>query len=152
MMPEVFSRVKFNPSKGEILDIAIEEFSEERVLHKGFWLTRQPDGDYRAGANYEWQDLSTKISAEGRRWVTTQLDALLDREYEVLAQQAAVRPTMHDFQPVVGMHPDFPRVGMFNGLGSKGSLMAPRLASILIDHISHEGAIPPAISLARWYV
>lgn len=150
-VPKEFSSVKFNPSKGEILDVTIEGFREDRILHKGFWIAQSADGNYRIGANYNWQDFSTTTSEEGRRWITTRLEELLDRRYNVCEHKAAVRPTMHDFQPVVGMHPTIPRMGMFNGLGSKGSLMAPELARILIQHIWHNTPIPSEINLGRWY-
>ncbi|MDB4733680.1 FAD-dependent oxidoreductase, partial [Planctomicrobium sp.] len=150
-IPKQFEKVKFNPSKGEILTVAIKDFLEERILHKGFWVAHQNVNEYRVGATYDWNELSTNITEKSRNWITKRLEELVINPFEVLSQQAAVRPTMSDFQPVVGMHPKTNKIGMLNGLGSKGSLTAPRLASMLTQNILLGTSIPKEISLSRWF-
>lgn len=150
-IPKQFEKVKFNPSKGEILTVSIEDFLEERILHKGFWVAHQNGNEYRVGATYDWNDLSKNITEKSRNWITNRLKDLIFNPYEVLNQQAAVRPTISDFQPVVGMHPKVRNIGMLNGLGSKGSLTAPRLANFLTKNILHGTSIPKEISLSRWF-
>lgn len=54
-------------------------------------------------------------------------------EGEVLAHVAAVRPASYDRHPLIGPHPTQPNLFCLNGLGSKGSLMAPHLANLLLD-------------------
>ena len=38
-------------------------------------------------------------------------------------------------RPVLGMHPTLPNLGVFNSLGSKGSLTAPFFAEMLASHL-----------------
>lgn len=151
VMPPEFRPVRFNPAKGEIIDVEIETFQEERVLHGGIWVAPQGGSRYRVGATYDWEDLSNATTAAARKQLTRQLTERLRGKFDVVQQFAEVRPTMHDFQPVVGLHPVHQQLGFLNGLGSKGSLMAPRLSQLLTEHLLQQQSIPAQISLSRWY-
>ena len=56
--------------------------------------------------------------------------------------KAGVRPTMKDYEPVVGCHPDHPDVFVINGLGSKGVLRAPTIATELLSLIDGKVVSP----------
>ena len=51
--------------------------------------------------------------------------------------------------PVIGSHPVEPGLAMFNGLGSKGSLLAPKMAAMLAGHLLSGDAIPRDIDVRR---
>ena len=53
------------------------------------------------------------------------------------------------FLPVIGSHPVEPGLAMFNGLGSKGSLLAPKMAAMLAGHLLSGDAIPRDIDVRR---
>ncbi len=146
-----FEPVRFNPAKGEILRVNFDRECDRRILHSGIWVAPDNETSARVGATYEWDDLSSEPTAAALDLLTSQLDQLLQVNYKVVDQRAAVRPTMHDFRPVVGVHPQHEQIGMFNGLGSKGSLMAPRLARLLSENLLHGTPIPPEVSLSRWF-
>jgi glycine/D-amino acid oxidase-like deaminating enzyme len=48
---------------------------------------------------------------------------------EVIGHEAGVRPIIRNSRPIVGFHSKHSNVGFFNGLGSKGTLMAPAVAA-----------------------
>ncbi|WP_417849775.1 NAD(P)/FAD-dependent oxidoreductase [Thalassoglobus sp.] len=145
-----FDPVKFNPAKGEILDIKTHNSNIDRVIHRGIWMS--PRGkQIRIGATYDWSDLSNEVTENGRNWLTSRLNNLLSSEYEIVQHQAAIRPTMKDFHPVLGAHPKMNNVLIFNGLGSKGSLMAPRLAQMLTNQMLHQTPLPRNLSVERWF-
>lgn len=146
-----FEAVRLNPCKGEILTVEIPEFVENRIISHGFWIARDEGFQYRVGATYDWNDLSPNPTSAGREWLSTRLGQLLEHEWHVVQQDAAIRPTMHDFQPVLGFHPQHPQLGMLNGLGSKGALWAPRLARLLVENLQSGTPLPPEMSLSRWY-
>ncbi|QDT34783.1 NAD(P)/FAD-dependent oxidoreductase [Thalassoglobus polymorphus] len=149
MLP-YFDSVKFNPAKGEILDIKTRNSNIDRVVHRGIWMS--PRGkQLRIGATYDWSDLSTNVTENGRHWLTCRLNKLLPSEYEIVQHQAAIRPTMKDFHPVLGAHPKLNNVRIFNGLGSKGALMAPRLAQMLTNQLLHQTPLPLNLSVERWF-
>jgi glycine/D-amino acid oxidase-like deaminating enzyme len=132
-----FGTVRFNAAKGEILTLRIPGLEEARVIHRGIWLAPSGGDIFRAGSTYVWDDLEPRPTREGRARIEERLKQFLRLPYDVLDHQAAVRPVIDAGYPVLGLHPAYPRIGYFNGLGSKGSLLAPffadRLASCLVD-------------------
>ena len=149
--PRWFDSVRFNPAKGEILRVEFDRECDQRILHRGIWVAPDDATTVRVGANYEWKVLSSEPTIAAKDWLTSKLDQLLQVGYKVIEQRAAVRPTMHDFRPVVGLHPEHQQIGMINGLGSKGSLMAPRLARMLAENLLHGTSLPLEVSLSRWF-
>ena len=70
-------------------------------------------------------------------------------EVGVLGHLAAVRPASYDRHPLIGPHPTEPNLFCLNGLGSKGSLMAPQLANLLLDCMLENRIIEPALQWNR---
>jgi glycine/D-amino acid oxidase-like deaminating enzyme len=144
-----FGGITFNAAKGEILTLRVPDLPEERVVHRGVWLAPAGGGLFRAGATYSWDPLDAHPTPAGRAEVETKLRAFLKRPYEVIDHRAGVRPVIDAGYPVLGRHPDRPRVAYFNGLGSKGSLLAPHFAERLAAHLCGEGEIEDAVSVRR---
>ena len=69
---------------------------------------------------------------------------------EAAAAPTAVRPVIDAGYPVLGRHPTQPRLAYFNGLGSKGSLLAPFYAGQLADAILGRGDPPRHLSPHRF--
>ena len=144
-----FPWVKFNPTKGDILTLDILGLVEERTIHSAGWLARANDGTYRAGSTYEREDLSHTPSATGRSEVEQKIRTMLGCPFTVRNHRAAVRPIVRESRPVLGIHPENPRLAYFNGLGSKGSLLAPFYAGQLADAILGRGRIDDDVDVAK---
>jgi glycine/D-amino acid oxidase-like deaminating enzyme len=144
-----FQGLIFNPSKGEILDIKVDELRATRTIHRGVWLVAEDTGKYRAGSTYTWHDTTTTPTEKGREEVVARLKRFLRLPFTVTGQRAGVRPNIHGFLPVIGSHPVEPGLAMFNGLGSKGSLLAPKMAAMLAGHLLSGDAIPRDIDVRR---
>jgi glycine/D-amino acid oxidase-like deaminating enzyme len=52
----------------------------------------------------------------------------------------------------MGAHPDFDGVYVFNGLGTKGYMMAPTLARELTEHILDKKPLHPETEISRFSV
>lgn len=144
-----FQGLIFNPSKGEILDLEVEGLDTTRTIHRGVWLVAEGPGSFRAGSTYTWHDTTSTPTARGREEIEARLGRFLRLPYRVTGQRAGVRPNIHGFLPVIGTHPREPGLAMFNGLGSKGSLLAPRMAAMLADHLILGSGIPREIDCRR---
>lgn len=70
-------------------------------------------------------------------------------ERSVIQQRAAVRPASYDRHPLIGIHPDKPSIACLNGLGSKGSLMGPKLADMLLSRVCDGSPLDPALDWHR---
>ncbi len=145
-----FPEVRFNPAKGEILSLHVPDLTETRTIHRDLWVTRDSAGHYRAGATYDWTCLDDRPTSAGREQIERQLRRLMRLRWNVTGHVAAVRPTMHDFMPVVGRHREWPSLVMFNGLGSRGALQSPGLAQALAEHLLNGGSIDPVYDVDRF--
>ena len=128
------AELPFRAAKGEILTVRIDGFDETRVVNTGHWLAPGEPGMWRFGATYSWHDLTNATTAEARTELEAALLAMLTQPFQVVDQQAAVRPILAGQKPMLGFLPGSP-VGYFNGLGSKGSLLAPYFAGQLAQSI-----------------
>jgi glycine/D-amino acid oxidase-like deaminating enzyme len=76
---------------------------------------------------------------------------LLQQPFEVTRHVAGVRVTLPDKRPVIGTHPQEPRLGLVNGLGAKGALWAPWLAQQWVDHLQSGAPFDPEANVARFF-
>jgi glycine/D-amino acid oxidase-like deaminating enzyme len=60
---------------------------------------------------------------------------------EVIDHEAGIRPTSPDRRPMVGKHPVYDQLYIFNGLGAKGYMLAPSLAEMLCNALIHNTAL-----------
>lgn len=141
------------PSKGEVLTIRLPRPMPEGIINAGKWLIPAGKDRYRLGATYRRDDSDPTPTEAGRRELLAALDGLFTEppDVTVLEHQAGVRPGKTDHYPVIGRHPDCPTLAIFNGLGSRGALLAPHYARLLADHLEKGTAIPEAADAGYWF-
>jgi len=122
-------------AKGEILTVKIPGLRQDQIISRGTWLvpTGKNDETFLCGANYDWDDLSNTPTISGRETVENGLKSLTSLPYQVLNHVAGVRPIVRRSEPVMGRSPEGHTY--LNGLGSKGTLYAPRTAEYLLNHV-----------------
>lgn len=146
-----FNWLPFNPAKGEILALEIEQPLPRVMINAGRWLMPRADGSYRLGATYEHDELNETPTDKARSTLLAALPALLVEpgEYRLLDHHAGVRPATQDRQPFIGLHPRLPQLGIFNGFGSKGSLLIPWHAAVFVDTLLGDTPLPIESDLRR---
>lgn len=146
-----FSWLPFTPAKGEILSLRFEQKLPDVMINAGRWLMPRTNGDYRLGATYEHERLDEVPTDEARQTLLDALATVLVEpgSYKVTGQQAGVRPATTDRQPFIGLHPKYPQLGIFNGFGSKGSLLIPWHAAAFVDSLHGDNALPIECDIRR---
>lgn len=153
-------RVRHNPwfaylptggNKGEVLTVTTPERPLlERMLKHRVFLVPRADCSYWVGATSE-NDWQTEAPSEARKdYLLARLREVLVEPYTVTDHTAAVRPTIRDRRPVIGAHPDHPRLFVFNGLGTKGASLAPLISRWLCDLITEQMPCPAEVSIDRF--
>ncbi len=135
---EWFPDVPDQPASGDLLKVRIPNRKEERITHQGIWIVPEGDSIFSVGSTYDWQRLSNEGSEAGKQQLLRQLSAAEQATAEVVEHVAAVRPAMKNRKVVAQLHSSERRVGILNGLGAKGSLVAPYKARAFVEKIKSD--------------
>ena len=136
--------------KGEFLIVKAPDWPQDYILKSSIFVV--PLGNHRfwVGATFDWKDKTLKPTPEGRKWLEERLQRLLTASYEVVDHQAQIRPTVKDRRPLLVQHQKHSHIYAFNGLGTRGVLMAPQLSRILLESIDQKTALDPTFTLQRF--
>lgn len=145
-----FAYLPFTPMKGEILDLIIPDFYQDRVFIRGGFLIPYGNMHYRAGATYDGKNINEDVTQEAEDNILQRLEKYLKADYSVNAKFAGIRPAVKDRRPLLGTHPKHENVHLFNGFGSKGSSLAPLLADYFINALEQGGALPEEVDIKRY--
>lgn len=146
-----FKEIKFLPNKGEVLLVKIPGLETADIIKKGITLVPQENGLFWAGSSFVWDYEDDLPTAKQREVLEKSLAQLLKASYEVVGQLSAVRPSGDDRRPIVGFHPAFPAIGLFNGLGTKGCSLAPFMAAHFRDVLVADAPLMPEIDVQRYF-
>lgn len=146
-----FGNAGFTLNKGEILEIDAPGLSDDYIIRGDVFVMPLGNNRFRVGATYDRKNIDNYPSEAGKQQLFQKLDAILRVPYKVISHHAGIRPAIKDRKPILGIHPDFPQMFVFNGLGSKGVLYGPYWAAKMADLLLH-GKTPPAIvSVSRYF-
>lgn len=121
------------------------DFHESRIINRGCWLLPR-EGGWRCGSTYEF-DFEAPIEASLEK-LRVKLQGLLKVPFELTSAHAAIRPILKQKRLSLGPHPGHPRILLFNGLGSKGSLQAPFFSQMLVDHLLDDRPLDETVDVA----
>ncbi|WP_421750578.1 NAD(P)/FAD-dependent oxidoreductase [Croceimicrobium sp.] len=138
----------FAPTKGEVMIIRADKLPEDRMLHAGVFTLPLGNKTFKVGASYAHDNLDEKISNKGLTFLKNKLEAFYQGPYEVLEQYAGVRPNIKDRKPLLGLIGESQY--SFNGMGSRGVLMAPYLAQHFLDYLIRASPLKPEWDLQRF--
>jgi glycine/D-amino acid oxidase-like deaminating enzyme len=145
-----FRWLPFRPVKGEILTIDAEIHIDFIFNRKIFILPLQ-EGLYRVGATYDWDYRDMSPTEEAKKYLEEKLNQFFPVNYKVVNHLAGIRPATKDRRPFVGLHPELPKVGIFNGLGSKGVTLSPYFAHQFVDYLLKDEELDKEVNINRFY-
>ena len=145
-----FAHLPYESAKGEALILRIPQLKTADILKKHFFIVPLEDDLFWFGSNYEWDDLSNEPTETGRNFLEKELKEIIKVDYEIIDHLAAVRPVLKDRRPAIGLHPSNPNIGIFNGLGTKGTSIAPYWANELMLFLTEGKEIPKEIDVQRF--
>ncbi len=143
-----FRNLPFAPNKGEALIIEIEGLPRGPIFKKGMVLAPWKDGLYWLGSTYEWSFTHESPSPVFYERARAILQEWLAIPFRITDHIASVRPATLERRPFVGFHPLHDRIGILNGMGTKGCSLAPWFARQLARNISQGPALAPIMKEA----
>jgi len=147
-----FSWIPLKPAKGEVLTIQSDELHlHQQIFNRnGFLMDVQP-GTYRVGATYEWNDLTEQPTAAGLQELSGKLRDMSPCSYSILRHEAGIRPSSIDRRPIIGRHPVHSNLFVFNGLGTKGVMLAPFFAKKVVHFYVQNQSLHDDVNVSRFY-
>ncbi|MFD2248498.1 NAD(P)/FAD-dependent oxidoreductase [Pontibacter ruber] len=146
-----FKWLPLQPTKGEVLEIQTQNFEPERIYNKAVYVVPVGGGRFKIGATYNWRQADEVPTPEGQEELTERFTQITTQPYRVVNHWAGIRPAVRDRRPLIGQHPDYPQLSVFNGMGSKGVLMAPYLAHLYAQALAGEAELLPDVHISRYF-
>lgn len=145
-----FQELPVGFAKGELLYLHTDAELPDAILNRNGFLLPLGSGDYVLGSTYAHQHRDAAPSEEGRKALLEKLAHILDVPFTITGHIAGIRPTSRDRRPLVGRHKHYSSMYIFNGLGTKGYLLAPVFARQLASHLEVNTPLWPEVSPYRW--
>jgi len=146
----LFPKEYLVPNKGEYIIIHAPELKTAAILKGPVMLIPLGKDTYKVGASYGRGDTSNHTTENAKDEICVKLQKMISCPFEVIDQVAGVRPTVKDRKPLMGAMSNNNACIFFNGLGTRGVLMAPRLSEMLFDYCENGIALPPEINIKRF--
>ena len=131
-----FNHLPFIPAKGEVITIHCKNLQFPYIINQSVFILPLGENLFKAGSTFNWKDLSTQTTIEAREHLQQSIKKIINADFEIVNHQAAIRPTTKNRRPFLGFHPHHNHLAIFNGMGTKGVMMAPYYAAQMASHIT----------------
>lgn len=145
-----FNYLPMKPTHGEVLIIEAKDLTIDFVLSKNMFVLPLGNNQFKIGATYNWELDEPITTEEGKKELLEKFESFIKCEYKIISHQAGIRPTTHDRRPILGTHPTQNNTHIFNGLGTKGVLIAPYYSDVLLAKIFDSLDLEKEVDIARF--
>ena len=146
-----FRNLPFKTAKGEVLIIFSEELPNES-FSGNVYAVPLGSGYFKIGSTYVWNQTNQNPTPEMLDYLKDRISHLIRVPFEITGHEAGIRPTVSDRRPLIGLHPMHKALGIFNGMGTKGILLAPLLASEFADSLINHRSVMKEYSIDRFEI
>lgn len=146
-----FNWLPFAPVKGQILEIETEAALGPYIINQGIFTLPTDQNRMKVGATYSWNPLDWESTEAATEELESKLRLLLNTPYKLTGARAGIRPSVRDRRPLIGIHPEFSNVCIFNGLGTKGVTLAPFLSNEFCNHLIYGKELNPLVNIKRYF-
>ncbi len=145
-----FNWLPLEGTKGELITIHAPGLKLNEVIKSAVFVMPLGDDLYKIGATFNWSDKTNLPTEAGREELLEKLKSVISCDFEVTDHEAGVRPTTPDRRPLLGKHPHYPQLAIFNGLGTRGVMSSPLLAEQLVEHLENGVELDQEVDISRF--
>lgn len=169
-MNPYFSWLPFNLDKGELLLVRIPDLNLSAIFKNKISIVPlhdvgcrmsdvgvlpksdipNPKSLYWVGATNAWAFDNALPTEDHKQLIINELQEILNCPFEIIAHHAAIRPTVRDRRPFIGLHPQFSVLGIFNGFGTKGASLIPFFAEQFVDSLLNDKPLEKEVDIRRF--
>ena len=145
-----FRFLPFQGDKGEVLIIKVPGAGFDKIIKHRVFIVPLKDERYWTGATYLRHFEDDRPTGAGREMILDRLKDTLLIPFEIVGHRSAVRPTVSDRRPLLGRHPEFSQLALFNGLGTKGASLGPFFASQMACFLTEGRPLDEEVDIRRF--
>ncbi len=145
-----FGSLPLHQTKGETLTIHSAGIPEDESVNRKCFILPLGNQSFKVGSTYEWHTSTLHTTELGRATILEKAAHLTDAPIEVIDQAAGIRPTVIDRRPLIGTHQSHANYHVFNGLGTKGYLLAPLLSKEFADYLIDNKPLSEEVNIQRF--
>ncbi|MFM7233007.1 MAG: NAD(P)/FAD-dependent oxidoreductase [Flavobacteriales bacterium] len=149
MADSFWKDVPIHTNKGQVLTMRIDGLNEDYMCNFGKFTIPLGNSMFRVGSTYEHGALDSLPSAVADE-IIEDVKRSVKHAFTIEDHKAGFRPTTIDRQPVLGMHDEHARLGIFNGFGSRGVMLVPFFANQLIEHLIYGTSLIKEVDWRRF--
>ncbi len=145
-----FKDLPLKEAKGELIEIYAPDLKIDFLLKSAVFIMPLGNNYYKIGATFNWKDKTNQPTKQGKQELIEKLNKTITCSYKITNHMAGIRPTVKDRRPLIGVHKTHKNIAILNGLGTRGVMLAPTLASILFEHLENNKPIDNEININRF--
>ncbi len=151
-----FNHLPFNPDKGELLLVRIPHLNMNYIFKNKMAIVPLHDTEggqkdlYWVGATNAWKFDNDLPENGNKELIISELSKTLNAPFKVIEHHAAIRPTVKDRRPFLGVHSQFAPLGIFNGFGTKGASLVPYWAEHFCEFLLNEKQLDKEVDIKRF--
>jgi len=136
--------------KGEVLKIKTETDVPKAIWKAYNFLLPVENNIALTASTYDRDDLTPDPTEKGKLEIQKYLEEIYTGNYKILEQTAGIRPTIIDRRPVLGNHHLQQNLWILNGMGTRGTLLAPQMTEFLFNKIEFDKDLPKETDIKRF--
>ena len=140
-----FNFLPFATTKGESLLVRIKGLTAGKMFKNKIYLVPLQDDIFWVGSSNSFGYQGVEPTSGMYDYLFNSLKEALAVPFEILSHKAGIRPTIADKRPLLGLHPIYSSLGIFNGLGTKGASLGPlfanQMASLIVDKTAPDAEV-----------
>lgn len=145
-----FKNLPIIGNKGEVLKIKMQSNLPKAVIKTKEFLMPLGNEEYFVGATYEREKVDYALTHEAKDYLSEGIHRFIEEPFDVIDHQASIRPTVVDRRPIIGRHPNHPQLVCLNGMGTRGTMLAPIMVKELYAHLTTHTPIDSEADIQRF--
>lgn len=148
-----FNHLPFMAVKGHRSIVSSDSYAfGQDVFKLDYSIIPIANSKYWIGSNYEFNNRAIDLLESEIKSQNDFINScnLFLKEVNIENQSIGIRPAMKDRRPVIGSHPEFNKLFILNGLGTKGSSLAPYCVYQMVKFLLNGENIDKEVSIKRF--
>lgn len=147
----LFNYLPLRHTKGEVLTVQSNELEKNEIINRKCFVLPIEKNFFKLGATFAWNTTDSATTDEAKETLLQQYSAISTAAITVTHQEGGIRPTVADRRPLIGEHPEHKGNFVFNGMGTKGYMLAPFFSKQLFDHITKNKELDETVNIERFF-